>query len=92
MEFEWDETKNRTNIAKHGISFDRAKRIFEGPVYTEFDERFDYGEQRLSSTGLIDGIVTVVVVHVDRSGAIRIISARKAQRYEREEFEAAIFT
>jgi uncharacterized protein len=91
VEFEWDEVKNRANLRKHGISFERAKQIFSGPVFTRFDERSDYGEHRLASTGLLNGIMTVVVVHVDRNSAIRIISARKAERHERQEFEAAIF-
>ena len=43
MEFEWDETKNQTNIRKHGIGFETAIRIFEGTVATSPDRRRDYG-------------------------------------------------
>ena len=45
MQFEWDEVKNYANIRKHGISFETAKRIFEGPVVTWIDQRKDYGEE-----------------------------------------------
>ena len=46
MRFEWDETKNQANIQKHGVSFETAKRIFDGPVLSRLDERRDYGEDR----------------------------------------------
>ena len=49
--YEWDEAKNRANIAKHGIGFDLACRIFEGPVFTLRDTRQDYGEIREISIG-----------------------------------------
>ena len=44
--FEWDEDKNAANIAKHGVSFQRASRIFENRVLTVVDGRADYGEVR----------------------------------------------
>ena len=83
MLFEWDERKNRSNIAKHEISFDEARLIFEGPVLQLVDDRADYGEVRQISIGLLREVVAVTVVHTDRIGVTRIISARLANRKEK---------
>jgi hypothetical protein len=88
--FEWDERKNAANVAKHGVSFATASRIFEGPVLTAVDERQDYGEVRHKSIGMVDGMLVLVVTHTDRQGRIRIISARPAKRTERKRYEEAI--
>ncbi|MFS2154340.1 BrnT family toxin [Rhizobium sp.] len=88
--FEWDDAKNAANIAKHGVSFRTAVRIFDGPVLTAVDDRFDYGEIRENSIGLVDGVLFLVVTHTDRNGIIRIISARPAKRQERERYVAEI--
>ncbi|WP_454745530.1 BrnT family toxin [Ciceribacter selenitireducens] len=88
MSFEWDETKNRINRQKHGISFEEACLIFDGSVFSAKDKRFDYGEERIISIGAIASLVIVVVVHTDRSGSIRIISARLANRKERMRYHA----
>jgi len=90
MEYEWDEAKNAANIAKHGISFATARRIFEGPVLTAIDRRSDYGEVRERSIGAVEGILFLTVVHTDRGGICRIISARRASRVERRRYEEAI--
>ncbi len=83
MEFEGDEAKNRRNIEKHGVGFELARRIFEGPVFTWIDDREDYGEVREISIGIAGGIAALVVVHTDRHDLTRIISARPASRAER---------
>jgi uncharacterized DUF497 family protein len=49
--FEWDHVKSMANVGKHGVSFETASRIFEGPVVTVVDARFDYGEVREISIG-----------------------------------------
>ena len=90
MEFEWDENKSRINVAKHGIGFGTAARIFEGPTVDWIDDREAYGEERTVSIGMIDGVVVLVVVHVDRSGRTRSISARRATRSERSLYETAL--
>ncbi|BAZ16405.1 hypothetical protein NIES4071_82810 [Calothrix sp. NIES-4071] len=46
MQFEWDENKNTQNLKKHGISFEEAREIFDGIIFTSIDDRFDYGEIR----------------------------------------------
>jgi hypothetical protein len=55
MNYEWDEAKNRKNIAKHGLSFEDAEQVFDGPCVTFVDERFAYGEERLITLGLLAG-------------------------------------
>ena len=93
MEFEWDENKNLSNITKHGIDFQQAKRVFEDPNLLTFeDTRFSYGELREISIGQLllttqQKIIIVVVVHTDRRGKIRLISARKASKQERRMYE-----
>ncbi len=93
MTFEWDEAKNRRNIEKHGISFEEAQEIFKDPcVLTSLDDRFEYGEVRKITVGEIPlttlkTTIVVVVVHTDRDGITRIISARKASRKERKNYE-----
>jgi uncharacterized protein len=86
MQFEWDENKNRQNFKKHGISFEEAKEIFLGIIFTSIDDRFDYGEIREISIGTIQGVVIVTVTHTERKGIIRIISARKATPKERKAY------
>jgi uncharacterized protein len=81
MEFEWDENKRLANIQKHGIDFIDAAKVFEGDTITVEDERVGYGEQRFITLGLLKGIV-IAVVHTERGDVTRIISARKATKYE----------
>lgn len=81
--FEWDDDKNASNLLKHGLSFDEARLIFDGPVLSRIDARFEYGEVRIVSIGLIESVLAVAVVHTDRDGKKRIISARLANQKER---------
>lgn len=83
MEFEWDPAKNRSNFAKHGFDFEDAEEVFEGFCFTFEDRRFDYGETRLITVGLLDGRV-VVIAQVRRGQSTRIISMRKANRREQK--------
>jgi uncharacterized protein len=89
MAFEWDDGKNRTNAAKHGIWFEDAVRIYGGWTLDEPDERFDYGEARTKSLGVIEETVILAVLSTDRHGRRRIISARQASRQERKRYEQA---
>ena len=90
MEFEWDEDKNQSNIRKHGIGFERVKTIFRGPTTVLSEEVTLDGELRELTIGILDGIVFLAVVHTDRAGKIRLISARKATRHEQKAFEATL--
>jgi uncharacterized DUF497 family protein len=84
--FEWDDEKNRLNIEKHGVSFDTACRIFDGFIFTVRDRRFDYGEVRDISIGKVGELTVLTVVHTDRNGVTRLISARAASRSERKRY------
>lgn len=88
--FEWDEAKNVTNIREHGVDFAVAKMIFRGFVFTQIDERFDYDEVREISIGMVGAAFMLAVVHTDREGATRLISARRANRGERKAYETAL--
>jgi len=90
MEFEWDDDKNRINIAKHGIGFETARLIFDGPTVDRLDDRKDYGEERIISVGMVKDVLILVVVHTNRDGITRLISARPAKRSERSWYEKAI--
>jgi uncharacterized DUF497 family protein len=89
VQFEWDEKKRRQGIEKHGVDFVYAALIFEGDVLTRCDDREDYGEERLISLGLVDG-ECFVVVHTERNGSTRLITAWKGGRDERAEYQAGI--
>ncbi len=60
MRYEWDEAKNRSNFAKHGLSFEDTAQVFEGPCVTFEDDRADYGEERLITLGLLAGRLVVI--------------------------------
>ncbi len=90
MQFEWDEAKDRANVAKHGIDFETAKRIFDGPVLTRPDRRRDYGEERYIGIGRV-AAATVVVAYTERGGRLRLISARPASGKERRAYRERIF-
>lgn len=83
MRYSWDRAKNRSNIAQRGISFEDARRIFEGPTVEKVDDRFDYGETRVYAVGLVNAL-EITVVYTDRSDdERRIISAWRAEPHER---------
>jgi uncharacterized DUF497 family protein len=81
--FEWDPKKNQSNFSKHGIRFEEACLIFDGPVLTRTDDRFAYHEVRKISMGSIEGLIVVIVIHTERNGKTRLISAQLASQKER---------
>ncbi|MBV9384879.1 MAG: BrnT family toxin [Chroococcidiopsidaceae cyanobacterium CP_BM_ER_R8_30] len=87
MQFEWDEAKNLENIRKHEIDFADVPEVFEGPMLIELDNRLDYGEDRWFGIGFLGNGVAVVVWTERQNDVIRIISARRANRYERQRLE-----
>ena len=87
MEFEWDDAKSDTCFLRRGFDFAYAVRAFLDPYRNvRQDRRQDYGEDRYRLFGAIDGRVHVIVYTV-RGSAIRIVSARKANRREIAEYE-----
>ncbi len=90
MRFEWDDEKNRRNLAKHKVSFETAILVFDDPFALSIQDRVVDGEERWRTSGLIGGVVVLIVAHTwkDSNGdeAIRLISARKATREERQAY------
>lgn len=87
MKFEWDEAKNLENILKHEIDFADVPSMFDSEMLIELDDRFDYGEDRWLGIGFLGFGIAVVVWTERRKDVIRIISARRANRYEQKRFE-----
>ncbi len=88
IEFEWDESKNISNFYKHNIGFDDAKNIFDDSNRIETEDiRKDYGEKRFITTGKVFNTIFVVVYTV-RENRIRLISARRADRNERNDYNS----
>lgn len=89
--FIWDEEKNRRNRAKHRISFETARLVFEDPSAVSRLDRVVDGEERWQTMGLIGAVVVVLVAHTchneEDEPVIRIISARKATAHERRQYE-----
>jgi uncharacterized DUF497 family protein len=84
--FEWDDAKNVANDAKHGVTFERARLIFSDPFAVgEYDDRADYGEDRFTITGMVEGVL-LFAVYTERNGRIRIISARRATKHEQDDY------
>jgi len=91
LRFEWDVRKNSQNKRKHGVSFEEALTasfddhalLIEDPDHSEHEERFIV-------VGLSSALRTLVVCHCYRQqrDVVRIISARRADRQEREQYEA----
>ncbi len=89
MGFEWDAKKCKANIHLHGIDFGGIESVFDGYTLTIEDTRFDYGEQRFVTLGLLQGRV-VLIVHTERDETIRIISVRKATKHEQSRYFSQI--
>jgi uncharacterized DUF497 family protein len=98
MRFTCDELKNAGNLAKHGVSFERAALVFRDPRAVSLLDDYEL-EERWLTIGLVNGVVVLVVVHTLQESAhenenedeneeeIRIISARKATRRETDIYE-----
>lgn len=91
MRFIWDDEKSRRNLAKHKVSFETAKLVFDDPRAVSRLDRIENGEERWQTLGLAGGIVILLVAHTyreeDGEEVIRIISARKATARERTFYE-----
>jgi uncharacterized DUF497 family protein len=91
MKFEWDSAKNIANIRKHNIDFNDAIAIFKHTVISSIDTRDNYGEERWISIGHMQ-CLTIVIVYVEYvNDIIRIISARKATKREKQYYEETCF-
>lgn len=82
IKFEWDEAKAKSNIEKHGVSFDEARSVFYD------DSHSSIGNDRFIMLGLSSFLNVLTVCHCERNdgNTIRIISARKATKNERKHY------
>ena len=91
MLIEWDEAKNRSNLVKHGVSFDVARLVFDDPLHLSVQDRDVGGEERWQTFGLVGGVVVLLVAHTwqgtDGEEVVRLVSARKATARERLRYE-----
>ncbi len=86
---EWDETKRISNKRSHNIDFADLREVFESETATYIDDRFEYGEDRFRTLGLFLGDV-ITIIHTENTvsdnAIIRVISARRADKYEQEDY------
>ena len=88
MEFEWDEEKAAANLAKHKVSFDEAKTVFDDPLYVDFyDPDHSYDEHRYLIVGKSRQGRLLIVSYTERGDAVRLISAREVTSAERKAYE-----
>ncbi|HET7867152.1 MAG TPA: BrnT family toxin [Burkholderiaceae bacterium] len=88
----WDDAKNESNQAKHGVSFEAAQLVFDDPLHVSRQDRVENGEQRWQTVGMAGGVVLLLVAHTwfddaDGEEHIRIISARRATKLEKRIYE-----
>ncbi|MDR2258146.1 MAG: BrnT family toxin [Treponema sp.] len=87
LRFIWDENKNKENLKRHGIDFNTAIFVFKDPNYIKvFDEVHSINEERWNIIGIVNDVVLFVVETEITDKIIRIISARKANKSEREKY------
>jgi len=86
--FEWDLKKAKTNLEKHGVSFEEASTAFKDTLSLTIDDPLHSSdEKRLILIGMSYDNCLLIVVHTERGDNIRIISARKATKKERKYYE-----
>ncbi|PBB19110.1 BrnT family toxin [Mesorhizobium sp. WSM4313] len=85
LEFEWDDQKATSNLAKHGVAFADAKRLFDDIRALHYSDR---SMERFIGIGIVNGLV-LTVVYTERGDRIRLISARKATRHEQKAYDQA---
>ena len=88
LNFQWDENKARSNLAKHGVRFEEAATVFGDALsLTIPDPAHSQKEDRFIILGMSHKGKLLVVVHTERGDSIRLISARRASRRERQSHE-----
>lgn len=86
--FEWDEDKAQANKRKHGVTFEQAATVFSDPLAVIFDDEIhSEEEQREIIVGPSSKGRLLLVCFTERASAIWIISARKATKQERQDYE-----
>jgi len=90
LRFVWDEVKSRSNLRKHGLSFETGMLVFDDPFHVTRQDRVVDGEARWQAIGMVEGSVILFVAHTvedEVDELIRIISVRKATAGERRVYE-----
>ena len=88
IQFEWDDSKNRVNKLKHGVSFEEASTVFRDVFsVTGSDPDHSFGERRFVTFGNSSRNRLLVIAHTEEDNSIRIISARLVTRQERKIYE-----
>ena len=91
VRFDWDPHKARTNLQKHGVSFDEACSVFDDAMFiTVLDEEHSVHEERYITIGISARNRLLLIAHADVDETTRIISARKAKTYERRFYEEGL--
>ena len=86
--FEWGLPKAAANLREHGIDFYEAATVFGDPLALVIpDPEHSFGEERLVIIGISNRNRVLLVSHVERGAAIRIISARRARPHKRKDYE-----
>jgi uncharacterized DUF497 family protein len=86
LEFEWDDDKEAINWREHGVAFHHAVKTFRDPFAVEWiDAREDYGEERINLVGMCDGVL-IHVTYTERGERFRLISARRAEKHEQDDY------
>jgi Uncharacterized protein conserved in bacteria len=95
VRFEWDPAKAELNFKKHGIRFEEAAKVFSDPFHVSDQDRFENGEYRHQTIGMINGFMVVLVAHTVRfeneEEVIRLISARRAEKTKRKYYDNGSF-
>jgi uncharacterized protein len=89
VDFSWDETKARSNLAKHGVSFEEAATVFTDPLALVVEDVGDAERMILVGKSMSGRLLLTVFIEKDDEG-IRIISARRATSHERRRYEEGI--
>ena len=88
LNFEWDDKKAKSNLIKHKISFEEASTAFGDDLsITIEDPLHSDNENRLILIGKSNNNKTLIVVHIEQTDSIRLISARKATKREQKFYE-----
>jgi len=88
LQFEWDARKADRNLAKHGIAFEEALTVFADTLARIFaDEEHSVDQQREIIIGHSDKRQLLLVSFVESQGRVRLLSARRATRRERKDYE-----
>ena len=88
LQFEWDDKKAQSNLLKHGISFEEVTTAFGDMLSITIDDPLhSHNEDRLILIGLSEDLKILIVVHIEKRDTIRIVSARKASKKEKQFYE-----